>query len=162
MRGQKYTERERESAFTLLTAGNSISAVAKELGIPRTTIKGWVDRQTDTERLSREEIHKKNKERFADDAWKTIHAGNELLCRRFERAVRSERELDHLLDELLRGSEALSAEQVKDLIKKFGELKLLDVGKVAVVLGTLYDKQALIAKEATSCVELADVKFEDI
>ena len=162
MRGQKYTERTKERAFALLAAGNSVSCVAKELGVPRTTVKGWVDRQTEEEKLTREEIHQKNKERFADDAWRTIHAGNELLIRRFERAVNSERELDRLLEDFLSCSEDLTAEQTKALVKQLGELKLLDVGKVAVVLGTLYDKQALIAKEATARLELNDVKFEDI
>ena len=162
MRGQKYGEKTRERAFAQLAAGNSCSAVAKELGVPRTTVKGWVDRQTDTEKQSREELHRRNKERFADDAWRTIHAGNELLIRRFERAARSEAEMDRLLEEFLTCSEDLTAEQMRALLKQFQELKLMDVGRVAVVLGTLYDKQALIAKEATARVELTDVKFEDI
>lgn len=162
MRGQRYGEELRERAFSLLAAGNSYSAVAKALGVPRTTLKGWVDRMSDAQKQDQEERHRQNKERFANDAWRTIHAGNELLVRRFERAARSEAELDRLLEELMTCSEQLSAEQARALLKRFQELKLMDVGKVAVVLGTLYDKQALIAKEATARVEVTDVKFEDI
>jgi len=161
-RGQKYSEEIRERAFALIAAGESCSAVARTLGIPRTTLKGWQDSQSTEEKESREELHRRHKERFAEDAWQTIHFGNEILTRRFERAARNEREMDRLLEAFLASAETLSAEQLKALLKKFGELQLMDVGKVAVVMGTLYDKQALIAKEATARVELAELKFEEL
>ena len=162
MRGQKYGEETRQRAFALLETGESVSAVARTLGVPRTTLKGWLDRRSEAEEADMEALHRRNKERFASDAWRTIHAGSTLLVHRFERALRNEAELDRLLSELLRGTEELSAEQTRALVKQFQELKLMDVGKIAVVLGTLYDKQALIAKEAMARVELTDVRFEDL
>lgn len=161
-RGQKYSDEIKERAFALMAAGNSYTAAAKELGVPRTTVKGWCVSQTEEEKQSREELHRLHKERFAEDAWKTIHFGNAILMRRFERAARNEREMDRLLEEFLRCAETLSADQTRALLKRFQELQLMDAGKVAVVMGTLYDKQALIAKEATARVEIADMKFEDI
>ena len=161
-RGQKYGEEIRERAFVLMAAGESCSAVARALGVPRTTVKGWQENQSAAEKEDREELHRRHKERFARDAWQTIHFGNEILTRRFERAARNEREMDRLLESFLASSEELGAEQMKALLKKFGELQLMDVGKVAVVMGTLYDKQALITKEATAAVALTELKFEEL
>lgn len=161
-RGQKYNDDIKERAFALVASNNSISAVARELGVPRTTVKGWLNAQSDSDKKRREEIHEANKDKFAQDAWITIHKGNQILKRRFERAADNEAELDLLLAKFMECKDSLSAEQTKALIRQFGEIKLLDVGKIAVVLGTLYDKQALIAKEATARVEMVEeLTFED-
>ena len=161
-RGKKYNDDIKERAFALAATNNSITAVAKELGIPRTTVKTWLSQQNEEETQTLEALHRQNKERFVEEAWRAIHAGQELLIRRLERAVDSEREMDRLLSEFLICSDQLSEGQIREMQKRFGELKVMDIGKVAVVLGTMYDKQALIAKEATARVEVADVRFEDL
>lgn len=161
VRGQKYNDDIKERAFAMAATNNSISAVARELGVPRSTVKGWLEAQSDSEKERREKLRRENKDQFVDDAWKTIHKGNQILMRRFERAADSEAEIDRLLEEFM-GCGDLTLEHTKALRKQFEELKLMDVGKIAVVLGTLYDKQALIAKEATARVEMVEeLTFED-
>lgn len=162
MRGQKYNDDIRERAFALMATNNSISAVAKAVGIPRSTLKGWLAKRESEEPDAGEAERQRNKERFVTDAWKSIHAGQALLIRRLERALQHEDTLDRMMDEFTSGAEQLNADQLKAMIRKFEDLKIMDIGKLAVVLGTMYDKQALIAKEATARVEVAEVKFEDL
>lgn len=161
-RGQKYKEAVRQRALAQMAAGDSLSFVAKELGIPRTTLQGWYERQCAEENVDRAERQQRNRERFAEEAWRTIHAGNEILRRRFERAAWDEAALDEMLAAFAAGAETLDAEALRTLLKQFRELQLADAGKVAVVLGTLYDKQALIAKEATANVTISERKFEEL
>ena len=97
-----------------------------------------------------------------ENAWRTIHAGQELLVRRLERAVQSEELLDEMMHAFTAGASELNGDQLRQMIREFQDLKIMDIGKIAVVLGTMYDKQALIAKEATAHVEISDVKFEDL
>ena len=40
-RGQKYNDDLKEKALALLAVNNSVSFVAKELGLPRSTVKTW-------------------------------------------------------------------------------------------------------------------------
>ena len=159
-RGQKYSDKIKERAYALADCGNTLTAIAKVLKIPRTTVKGWLKKRNETVDANAEDVRKKNKERFVNDAWRSIHAGNAILVRRLERAVGQEDEMDRLLDEFLSGTEELTDEQRRDLLRKFNALKVEDIGKIAVTLGTLYDKQALIAKEATDIIGL-ERRFED-
>lgn len=140
----------------------SVSGIAKELKLPRTTVKGWLEQRDESERADQEALHRQHQERFVRDAWRIIHAGQETLVKRVERAARHEEELDRMLEQMTACADSLTAEQTKALIRQFRELKIADIGKLAVVLGTMYDKQALIAKEATARVEVSDVRFEDL
>ena len=81
-----------------------------------------------------------------------------------DRAIESEDELDRLVEEICRlDNKDLTNEQRKALYSRIKSLKLEQAKELAVVLGTLYDKQALANKEATAIVEgnITVKKFED-
>lgn len=40
-KGQKYNDDIKEQAIAMLTVNNSVSFVARELGLPRSTVKTW-------------------------------------------------------------------------------------------------------------------------
>lgn len=159
-RGQKYGEEIKEKAYALADSGRSICGIARDLAVPRSTVKGWLSQREATEDPEREEIRRKNKEQFVRDAWRSIHAGNKILTRRLERAAEREEELDGLLRAFSEEGASFSSEQMRELMRQFSAIKVEDIGKLAVTLGTLYDKQALIAKEVTEIIEV-ERKFED-
>ena len=167
-RGQKYNDDLKEKAFALLAVNNSVSYVAKELGLPRTTVKTWKEIY-DKEAVERgdptiADLRQENKKRFVEDAWRLIDKTKTLLERRLDRALENEDELDELLEEICKlGNKELPNEQRKAIYQKIKSLKLEQTKELAVVLGTLYDKQALANKEPTSIVDgdMA-VKFEDM
>ena len=110
------------------------------------------------------ELRKKKKEEFVEDAWGLIGKIRSLLERRLDRALDSEDILDELVEEITKlDHKQLTDSQRKSLYCKMSAIKIESVKELAVVLGTLYDKQALANKEATAIVEgnIAVKKFED-
>jgi transposase len=149
MQGSKYGDEIKEKAYALLMAGNNVSFVSKQLGLPYNTIKGWKSNfEKEDDNFSK--LRNKKKEEFIEDSWKIINLANTLLERRLARAITSEDDLDELVAEITElDYKKLTDSQRKGLYAKVAAIKVEDVGKIATVLGTLYDKQALANNEAT-------------
>lgn len=164
--GQKYNDDIKEKAIALLTVNNSVSYVAKELNVPRTTVMSWkkqFDKKADEkgeENLVK--LRQKKKEEFINDAWNIIDTGKQILLRRLKRALTNEDELDTLMQEIMSlPNTELSTEKKKALASKLSAIKVEDIGKLTTALGTIYDKQALANGEATSREEQILKGFED-
>ena len=186
-RGQKYNDDIKEKAFALLAVNNNVQEVAKQLDLPYNTVKTWEkkflkeaeeqqkvkaeaennqeaednqDTNLRTENLV--ELRNKKKKEFVDSSWNIISKAQTLLERRITRALEKEDELDSLVSEIEQlDYKDLSQEQRKALHRKMAAIKVEDVGKLATMLGTLYDKQALANNEATSKVD-GVIRIEDI
>lgn len=168
-KGQKYNDDIKEKAIALLTVNNSVSYVARELGLPRSTVKSWKEAfDKEAEEGGEDTIAKlrqKKKEDFINDAWKLIDLSKGVLEKRLTRARDNEEALDELVDEICKlDYKTLTSQQRQALYMKLAKIKVEDVKSLATVLGTLYDKQALANKEATAIVEgsITVKKFEDL
>ena len=167
-KGQKYNDDIREKAIALLTVNNSVSFVARELGLPRSTVKSWKEAFDKEAAESGEDniakLRQKKKEDFINDAWKLIDLSKGVLEKRLTRAMDNEEALDELVEEISKlDYKTLTSQQRQALYMKLAKIKVDDVKSLATVLGTLYDKQALANKEATAIVEgsITVKKFED-
>lgn len=167
-KGQKYNDDIREKAIALLTVNNSVSFVARELGLPRSTVKSWKEVFDKEAEANGEDniakLRQKKKEDFINDAWKLIDLSKGVLEKRLTRARDNEEALDELVDEICKlDYKTLTSQQRQALYMKLAKIKVEDVKSLATVLGTLYDKQALANKEATAIVEgsITVKKFED-
>ena len=186
--GKKYNDDLKERAFALLACNNSVAYVAKELDLPYSTVKTWEKKfLAKSEELAKQEreqgdgspndevtksndeldlakLRKKKKEEFIEDSWNLIGKVETLLERRLNRAIGSEDVIDTLLEEILAlDHKELTDQQRKSLYTRISALKIENVKELAVVLGTLYDKQALANKEATQIVDNSvTIKFEDL
>lgn len=186
-RGKKFNDDIKEKAFALLATNNNAKVVADTLGLKYTTVKTWEkkflkeaeeqqkvkaeaennqeaednqDTNLRTENLV--ELRNKKKKEFVDSSWNIISKAQTLLERRITRALEKEDELDSLVTEIEQlDYKDLSQEQRKALHRKMAAIKVEDVGKLATMLGTLYDKQALANNEATSKVD-GVIRIEDI
>ena len=82
-KGQKYNDDIREKAIALLTVNNSVSFVARELGLPRSTVKSWKEAfDKEAEESGEDNIAKlrqKKKEDFINDAWRLIDLSKSVL-----------------------------------------------------------------------------------
>jgi len=158
MRGQKHNEGLKEKALALLATNNSLTEVSKQLHVSVSTLQTWRNKhQDDAEFVN---LRKKKKEEFVNNAWVVIENAQELLKRRLERALNSEDEIDQIVEEINQlEDKELTQEQRKALYRRISAIKVEDVGKIATVLGTLYDKQALVNNEPTGRVE---VQLEDL
>ena len=159
-RGQKYNEDLKEKAIALLTVNNSVSFVARELKLPRSTVKSWKE---DYDKKAQEDgedtiakLRQKKKEQFVEDAWRLVDKVKTILERRLDRAIQSEDKMDELLEEILQlDYKQLTVQQRKALYTRISALKIEDIKALSTVLGTLYDKQALANKEATQIVDFS-------
>ena len=158
-RGQKQPNNADKERARALLLTDTVASVARQLGRPWSTIKDW---KREFERDdSFVKLREKRKEKFVNDAWNLIDMSRRIIERRLVRALEGEDILDELCDEIL---EDVTPEKKKAIRDKFTALKLENIKDVAVVLGTIYDKQALANKEPTSIVdgEVAVKKFEDL
>ncbi len=167
--GKRYSDEIKEKALALLAVyDNNALKVAKELGLPYSSVANWKYDKKKEEELGKseqelEQLRQDNKKQFINNAWDIISKAQNLLERRLNRAIECEDEIDRLIDELIEDDD-LGEQQRKAILSKLKSLKLEDTRELSTVLGTLYDKQALANKEATSIVEgnIGVKKFEDL
>ena len=167
-RGQKANDDIKEKAFALLAVNNSYSAVARELEIPRSTLMSWVKKREEMAKKgnvdSLAKLRQEKKEEFIAKSWDSITTAQSLIERRLKRALDSEEKIDKLLEVVAKEDEkVLNQAQKNNIYKMLFSIRVEDLGKLATVLGTLYDKQALACKEETTIIggTVAFKKFED-
>ena len=192
----RYTKKQKNEALKRLKAGESVSLVAREMEIPRTTLIGWKAGETTSARArkknagarseadsptgepkkkdkTQKRVHKtevslsqqvKNKKNFSEASWNNIDKAQTLLGRRLSRAIDYENEIDAIVDIILEANEEdLDYKQKMTLINKLKAIKIQDIRDIVVMIGTLYDKQALANDEASEKLALEQSKpFEII
>ena len=91
MRGKKYNGETKEKALAMVAVSNSISAVAQELGIPRSTLTSWIaeheEAAAENGTASIAELRRKQKEHFVNDAWSNIRKSLSLIEERLDKAL---------------------------------------------------------------------------
>lgn len=117
MRGQKINEDIKERARALLAVNNNLSAVARELNIPITTLTSW-KKKFDQDDDNFAKLRNENKKKFIDNAWKII--------------LLAQNETERVLE-----------------MSKGSNTPLVDLSKLATVIGVMYDKQALAQGDST-------------
>lgn len=161
--GKKYPQEIKEKALALLAVNTNVSAVARELGLPRSTIVTWQQEVQNDEDFGK--LREQKKEEFINGAWDIVMRSQRLIAKRLDRAEKDEEKIDILLDEVESLSEDdLSDAQRRVLVKRITDLKLDDIGKLGTVMGTMFDKHALALNQPTVVHggEVAVRKFEEL
>lgn len=189
MRGSRHSDEIRENAYALLASGLSVSAVAHDLGLQRSTVDTWwrawkntsskleEPTQTGADAAAGEEkkapaqsnetdgektlneLRQEKKRQFVDNSWKIIEGAQQLLERRIERAIHKEDVLDEIVNMV--ENSALTDEQQKNIIRKLSAIRLDDIRALSSILATCYDKQALASGDPTLNLTGDILKFED-
>lgn len=144
--GSKYTDEQKEQALAMLI-NMSFKDVSKNLNIPENTLRDW---KKNEEEINPEFVKLRNekKKEFVEHAWSIIGKANKLLEKKIDRALSIEEDIAEILQKL-KNNEQLEKDDVAFLVKNINKLGMDNIGQVSTVIGTLYDKQALINKEAT-------------
>ena len=156
--GSKYTDEQREQALTMLLT-MSFKEVSKNLNIAERTLRDWKDKE---EEINPEfaELRKKKKEEFVKKSWEIIEKANKLLEIRLDRELEQETTINAMI-ESIEGNPDIDAEEVAALKRALQRVKIESLAQLTTTIGTLYDKQALINKEAT-INHGADASLEDV
>ena len=178
--GKKHNDELKEKAFALLVCNNA-SYVAKELGLPYTTVKTWENKfikegkkkvEGKEETSSDDEdnlvnLRNKKREQFINDAWKLIEDSLAVAQKRMNKARNLEDKIDNLCEYIKKNANKIGEETGSswfDLLNVINELKSFKspkLSEISTLIGTIYDKQALANGEATSREEQILKGFED-
>lgn len=166
--GKKYGDDIKERAYALLATGDNVQVVADKLRLPYSTVKTWYNKwlkDGDEKEENLAELRKKNKEKFANKAWGIIMGSTSLAERRVNRALYFEERIDAVAEAIMKHAESLAREtgiawdSLVALVKELKGFKAMRLGELSSLIGVMYDKQALVNKEATGIYECK--KFED-
>lgn len=149
-KGKKYPDDVREVAMAKIATNSNLTEVSAELGIPKSTLETWKQKASGDEEFV--QLRAKKKEEFVKKAWRTIEDALQLGARRIKRALEHEAELDELIDAVECDGD-LNDKTKQALIAKIRSLQLQGIRDISTYIGTLYDKQALAAGEASARVE---------
>lgn len=179
---KRYTKKQKAEALKRIKGGESVRALSRELEIPRTTLLGWkkaAEKKDETtpararkktaqareEKLdsptiasvqdeTEEQTQNEAKKNFSKKSWDNIDKAQRIIDRRLSRALDYEAEIDKIVETLAdMGEDDLSYNEKQALLAKLRKIKVSDLRDVVVLIGTLYDKQALANKESTMNVD---------
>ena len=146
-KNRKKPEELRERAIQLYAVTGSISAVARELGLAKSTLHRWL--RADEAAPIVEQVRTEKKREFAKEAGEVLRKSLRLLDRRITTALEHERELEAILQAVQEDGE-LRAPEKEALVRKLRALEVQRLGELATAMGVLYDKRALAQGEATA------------
>lgn len=179
----------KERALAMLMTGESAAEIARRLSLPHSTVKTWAQklskdlaqkseeerRQAIANKVAEEqalkmklsgedaaeeeskllELRLKKREEFMNAAWDILSDAQTVIARRIARAKDAEGDIDKIISQLKRDPNNKPAAQA------LSALKLESLRDIAVIFGTVYDKQALANKEPTLNVQ-GLVRFEEL
>ena len=155
----KYSDDIREKALALYDQVSSISKVAKELGIPKTTVSDWIkNREIPEEVVLRKAIEKID---FTTSATNIIEKSMKLMEKRLDDAIDFEEEFGMFLEEISRDKEIKPA-SYKSILAKIQALQIAKTSDLTQMVGTLYDKRALAKGESTASTSIKIEMDEDV
>lgn len=147
----------KEKARHMAAAGGSAPSIAKELGIPTSTVSNWMTKwKSDPQFLK---LKEQKSASFAEKAAEIVDLGQILLIRRLKRALENEDEIDEMIDMVKNDPELKGASRIA-ILGKLGNIKLDDIKAIGVTVGTMFDKQQLATGKPTETVEIK--RFEDL
>lgn len=137
MKGSKYDNETREKALALLAANDNASEVARQLGLPKSTVASW--RKEKREDAEFADIRRKRQKAFINNAWKGIETAYRIAQKRLELA---ETYTDRLQEILERCEDVLKMKpnELLEFRRAVLNVQLQDISDIMKVVNTLYDK----------------------
>lgn len=158
-RGKKYGDEIKEKAIALYSVCGSFSQVGRELGVPTSTISGWIKNDAPEAEVAMKRLSAKMD--FAEKAGELLNKNLELLERRVLTALEYEDDLAALIEQIRDApNQEISDKKKTTLINKINALQIQKMGDITSAISMLYDKRALAKGEATENTTLT-VEFAD-
>ena len=137
-----YSDEIKETARARVAAGESLSKVARSMGVAKSTLSSWL---TQGDRDGHQEARNDRKAKFINKAWDVIDQALDLSSQKIRLATVSAEKFEPLLQqlvELLQQREDVDAEQIRDIIKSVSRVMNIGLTEISTFTGTIYDKQA--------------------
>lgn len=157
MRGKKIGEREREIVTAGRESGLSYKKAAEAAGISEASARRIILEGASERTEKEKEAAESGKETFIKDAWEVISGSVELIKKRLAMAQADAGELMEIINDVIEGKELDDKRKNKLawlLEKQAREMTVPSLRELAGVVGTMYDRQALLSGEATENIQL--------
>lgn len=128
---------------------NNYSETGRELDMPESTVRKIVEDNKDKDEFKK--LCDQKRDEFVEKADKIIFKAAELLERRLDTALKSQDEIDEMIQMIYEAdNDEIKDVQKKSIVSKLSRLQLNALNEITTALGTMYDKRALSRGEPTS------------
>lgn len=142
---KQHSEETKELARARVAAGDSLSKVARELGVAKSTLSGWLN-QADWD--GHQEVRADQKQRFIRQAWDSVFKAVTVGDKRLGFVLENADTLDQAVGAVT--SSDLSNTDKTQILKVLSSLANVPLKDLAIYIGTVYDKIALASGEPTT------------
>ncbi len=146
-----YSDEIKETARARYELGESLSKIARDLGVAKSTLSGWLNGNGSSEINQKHlEARENRKLQFINKAWDVIDQALTLSSQKIRLATVSTERFEPLLNELislLKENDGVTAEQVRDIIKSVSRVMDIGLTEISTFAGTIYDKQSKASGE---------------
>lgn len=153
MRGKKITEEQKEKVKAVIYLNPELnhSGIARQTGIPESTLHGLLKDETFLDKDKYEEARNIKKQEFINNAWEVVQKALLLTNKRFTKALDDEDAIEQLISVVQ--DHDLTVAEKKTLVTRLNGLQMNNIRDIAITLGTIYDKQALASGEPTTITQ---------
>ena len=142
---KQHSEETKELARARVAAGESLSRVARELGIAKSTLHSWL---TQADRDGHQEAREDQKQRFIRQAWESVFKAVTCGDKRMSFLIENADKIDDAIEAVAK-AEDLTGKQRAEILKILGSLASIPLKDLAIYIGTIYDKIALASGDVT-------------
>lgn len=142
---KQHSEETKELARARVAAGESLSRVARDLGVAKSTLSGWL-KQSDWD--GHQQTREDQKQRFIRQAWESVFKAVTVGDKRLGLLLENAERIDEAVKALI--SADLNKRDKGDILKILGSLASIPLKDLAIYIGTIYDKIALASGDVTT------------
>jgi hypothetical protein len=149
LQGSKYSDETREKALALLAANDNASAVARELGLPTSTVASWRKEKAKDDKYA--DLRRKKQKAFINKAWEAIERSTKIAETRLKMAEKYTDELMELLAGC-REAEEMTEKEYRAFRPLVEKIAMYDISDIMKVISTMYDK-GIALEDRTAAAE---------
>ncbi len=140
-----YSDEIKETARARVAAGESLSKVAREIGVAKSTLSSWL---TQADRDGHQEVRENQKQRFIRQAWETVFKAVTVGDKRLGFVLENADTLDQAV-KAVTSSDLCNTDKTQ-ILKVLASLANVPLKDLAIYIGTVYDKIALASGDVTT------------
>jgi len=150
---KQHTDETKELARARVAAGESLSKVARDMGIAKSTLHSWL---TQADRDGYQEARESRKQKFINKAWESIENALIFGNQKIKVATIAQENFNDTIErfiELLEEAQQrkeISALEISNVVTALASLMKIPLKDVSTYIGTLYDKIALASGDVTT------------
>lgn len=132
---------------------NNFNETSRQLNIPAKTVEKIYKENKDKEEFAK--LCAEKKEEFTQNATRIINKASELLEKRLDTALKSQNELEEIINQVWQmDKKDFNETQKRAIVNKIGKMQLNNLSEITTAIGTMFDKRNLAQGKSTENAKL--------